>query len=59
MQPQLTADTLTAQLNDPDCDHVGPYPKCGDNQADIDALLWEHGLVVDDNGWAQPRPSAR
>jgi hypothetical protein len=49
-----TAEALAAQLNDPGCDHVGPYEKCGDNENAIETLLYEHGLVIDDNGWAQP-----
>jgi hypothetical protein len=56
---QLTTEALAAQLNDPECDHVGPYEKSGDNENAIEALLWEHGLVIDDNGWAQPRPSGQ
>lgn len=49
-----TAEALAAQLNDPDCGHVGPYEKSGDNENAIETLLFEHGLVIDDNGWAQP-----
>lgn len=48
-----TRQELAAQLNDPECDHVGPYFKSADNEVEILALLADHGLAVDENGWAQ------
>jgi hypothetical protein len=58
---EWTAEQLAEQVNDPDCDHVGPYLKnrfaeqygqVSDTAEEITALLLEHGLVFNDDGLA-------
>ena len=60
-----TAEQLADQVNDPDCDHVGPYLKnryaqqyglVSDTACEIETLLLEHGLVLNDDGLAVPVP---
>jgi hypothetical protein len=61
---EYSAAELAAQVNDPDCDHVGPYLKNGfaeergltdyDSAIDIEEQLFQHGLEVDDEGIAVP-----
>jgi hypothetical protein len=59
-----TAAELAAQVNDPDCDHVGPYLKNRfaeergltdyDSAYNIEELLFQHGLEVNGDGIAVP-----
>lgn len=60
---EWTAEQLADQVNDPDCDHVGPYLKnryaeqygvASDTAEEITALLLEHGLVLNADGLAVP-----
>jgi hypothetical protein len=41
---------LIDELNDPDCDHIGPYKKSGENEIEIETLLAKNGLHIDDDG---------
>ena len=62
MDERYTADQLAAQVNDPDCDHVGPFLKNRfaeerglvgyDSAADIEELLFQHGIMVNEDGYA-------
>lgn len=62
--PEYSPAELAAQVNDPECDHVGPYLKNRfatergltdyDSAADIEDLLFRHGLEVDGEGYAVP-----
>jgi hypothetical protein len=55
---------LLPQVNDPDCDHVGPYLKNRfaeeqgfkdyDRAVDIEDLLFQHCLEVNEEGIAVP-----
>jgi hypothetical protein len=58
-----TAEQLADQVNDPDCDRVGPYLKnrfaeqyglASDTADEIETLLQEHGLMLDADGLAVP-----
>lgn len=60
---EYTAQQLADQVNDPDCDHVGPHLKnrfaekyglVSDTAEEIAALLMEHGLVLNGDGLAVP-----
>jgi hypothetical protein len=61
---EYSAAELAAQVNEPDCDHVGPYLKnrfAGergltdyDSATDIEELLFQHGLEVNGEGIAVP-----
>jgi len=61
---EYSAAELAAQVNDPDCDHVGPHLKNRfaeerdltgyDSATDIEELLYRHGLEVNDEGIAMP-----
>lgn len=61
---EYSAVELAAQVNDPDCDHVGPYLKNRfaeergladyDSSYDIEELLFQHGLEVNGEGMAVP-----
>lgn len=43
-------DRIISELNDLDCDHIGPYKKDGQFEVQIEDLLAEHGLRIDDDG---------
>lgn len=47
-------DELIDQLEDPSCDHVGPYEKSGDNEELIKGLFANYGYHIDDEGFAVP-----
>lgn len=47
-------DLFIAQLEDPSCDHVGPYEKSGDNEARIQSLFAAYDYHIDDEGYAVP-----
>lgn len=49
---ELTREDLIEQVRDPDCEHVGPYVKSGDNEVEILALLEEYGLMINEDGLA-------
>jgi hypothetical protein len=60
---EWTTEQLADQVNDPDCDHVGPYLKnrfaeqyglASDTADEIETLLQEHGLVLNADGLAIP-----
>lgn len=61
---EYSAAELAAQVNEPDCDHVGPYLKNRfaeergltdyDSATDIEELLFQHGLEVNGEGIAVP-----
>lgn len=61
---EYSSAELAAQVNDPDCDHVGPYLKNRfaeergltgyDSATGIEELLFQHGLEVNDEGIAVP-----
>ena len=66
---EYSAAELAAQVNDPDCDHVGPYLKNRfaeergltgyDSATDIEELLFQHGLEVSDECIAVPTEGHR
>ena len=45
-------ETIRAQADHPDCDHIGPYAKVPENYDHIEALLWAAGLAVNAEGYA-------
>lgn len=47
-------EEMIAQLEDPSCDHVGPYEKSGDNEENIKGLFAIYGYHIDDEGYAVP-----
>ena len=52
MDPEL--EEMIRQLEDPDCDHVGPYAKSGDNEELIKGLLANYGYKINDEGYGVP-----
>lgn len=43
---------MIKQLEDPSCDHVGPYEKSGDNEEHIKGLFAVYGYRINDEGYA-------
>jgi hypothetical protein len=55
--PAELAEMIT-QLEDPSCDHVGPYEKDGDNEDRIKGLFEIYGYRINFEGYAVPAEDA-